>query len=251
MSNTSQVADDNQAPEAGEITDQDTLDAALAELEPAEAEEVVVEDETTEDQVNTDEGLEKKPEPQKFMGKYNSQSDFENAFKSLQAEYTQTSQKLKEYEKRMKEKELEDVKSLDYDQQMSVLLNRIQELEAQQQGQLSQFDQLSQAAAMESDQQQLEEFIKKTPELVETGMDDLFRTIAQHPDMQQYTFDSIYTAKFKPKLDKLMGTRIKVKERPLKGSSKAPEQPKDLQAMSLKEYEKNREQILKDAGIKF
>lgn len=250
MSNTSQDEVQVEAPVRTEIVDQETLDQALSQDEPAEEVEESTEEANTEQLEEKPEQLEEKSE-KLYMGKYRTEADMENAFKSIQAEYTKTSQELKQLRQEQKTKELESVKSLGYDEQMEVLLNRIQELEAQQGEQSTQYSELQEIAAMEQDAIELENFIKTRPELVETGMDDIFRTLAQHPDLRNYTFESIYNAKMKPKLEKLMGTKIKVKERPLHGQTKAPSKPTtDVSAMSPSEYEKHRATILQEAGIK-
>lgn len=237
MDNTSQDANQEAL-----INDQATLEAALAINEPIEGDEQPVEEAKTE---------EPKEEPKKLLGKYNSAEDLAEAYKSLQAEFTKRNEELKTLKTVQKQKELEGIKSLGYDEQMDFLLNEIQRLKDDQESQSQKLVEVSQEAIIDQDRKALESFISSKPELVETNMDDIFRELATSPTYAEYTFDSIYESKFKPKLDKLMGTKVKVKERPLKGQAKTVDKSFDnVGGLSRVDYEKNRLQILREAGIK-
>lgn len=242
---------DNTSTEAVQealVTDQATLEAALAENEPVEVEE------TTEEANPVEAKTEESPkpeEPKKLLGKYDSADALAAAYKSLQAEFTKRSEELKAIKAEQKQKELEGIKTLGYDEQVSYLVSELQRLKDEQENQKNQFSQVNQEAIIEQDKNNLEAFIASKPELVETGMDDIFRELATSPTYAEYTFDSIFESRFKPKLDKLMGTKIRVKERPLKGQSKAPDRSfDDVSSLGKGEYEKNRLQILREAGIR-
>lgn len=239
MSNTSE---DN-AAEALEIKDQETLEQALKE-ESAEQ----VKEESSEDEV----ALTKSETPSKLLGKYETADDLAKAFKALQAEYTQTTQKLKDSEQIIKEAELESIKLLDYDKQQEFLVNRIMELE----GKLNEGQQSMQEAFSnvneKAEEEAIDSFIASTPDLIETGMGDIFKDIATREDMREYSLESIYNVKIKPKIEKLMGVKVKTKERPLLGKPVDPANSadhKDVSNMNKQKYEENREQILREAGI--
>lgn len=225
---------DNTDKAEAPITDQDTLNEALAPVE--------------EQQVETKQATE---ENKLLLGKYKSPEDLEKSYTHLQARATKAEQKLKELEAEAKKTKLEQLKSLDYDSQVQYLIERQQELEAQNEELRGVMSNATLEATAQSDAQAMESFISNTPELVETGMDELFRELAANPNYSKYTFESIYESRFKPKIEKLMGTKITVKNRPLKGKvDKLPEQPKRVSDMSMAEYEKERGKLLREAGIK-
>jgi hypothetical protein len=220
------------------ITDQETLEAALNN-EPVNAEDTAEQAEETE------------APKEKLLGKYESPEALAEAYKSLQSEFTKRNEELKSLREEQKKKEIEGLKTLGYDEQVEYLVNEQMRLKEELEAQKQQYSQVSQEALIEQDKKALEAFIASKPELVETGMDDIFRELATNPLLSQYTFDSIYDSKLKPKLEKLMGTKIRVKERPIKGQSKAPERSfDDVGQMSNAEYEKNRLQILREAGVR-
>ena len=238
MDNTSQEANNETL-----VTNQETLEAALAE--PITTEEV--EEATKTEEVTT----ETKPETKIYLGKYKSPDDLAEAYRSLQAEFTKRNTELKTIKDNAKKQEVENLKSLGYDEQVNYLVAEIQRLKDQQEEQTQQSQLSSQEAQIEQDKNSLEAFIASKPELVETGMDDIFRELALSPNYAEYTFDSIFESRLKPKLDKLMGTKVTVRERPLKGSTKAVDKTYDnVSSISKGEYEKNRIQIMREAGIK-
>lgn len=241
MSNTSQ---DETRTETLEIVDQDTLNQALSQDELTTAEEVVVEDTDTEESKEP-----KEPEKkEKILGKYGNTDDLVNAYTSLQTEFNKRNEELKKLKTSLKEKERESIQSLGYDEQVKYLVDRITELEAQQEEKQNEAMQYSMEALHQQDMQNLNSFISKTPELVETGFDDLFKEIALRPEYREYSFESIYNTLLKPKIEKLMGTKVKTKERLIKGQAKQ-ERTGDLSDVSKSEYEKNRLDYLREAGI--
>jgi len=237
MTNTSQ-----EASQEAQINDQATLEAALSTNESVEVEEPVEETKVEETP---------KEEPKKILGKYNTTDDLANAYKSLQSEFTKRNEELKTLKAQQKQKELDGVKTLGYDEQVAYLISEIQRLKDEQDEQKQKFQQVDQETMIEQDRKALESFIASKPELLETGMDDIFRELATNPNYAEYTFESIYEARLKPKLDKLMGVKVRVKDRPLKGQTKTPDKTyDDVGKISKGEYEANRLQIMREAGIK-
>jgi hypothetical protein len=234
MDNTSQKASIETL-----VSNQETLEAALAE--PIEAEVAA----------NTEEVKTVEPEPKMYLGKYKSPDDLAEAYRSLQSEFTKRNEELKTIRANAKKQEVENLKSLGYDEQVQYLVDEIQRLKDQQEEQTQQVQLSSQEAQINQDKQSLEAFIASKPELIETGMDDIFRELALSPNYAEYTFDSIFDSRLKPKLEKLMGTKVSVRERPLKGQTKSPEKSyENVGSISKSEYEKNRIQIMREAGIK-
>ncbi len=186
-----------------------------------------------------------------IFGKYETLEAAQEAYGNIQARATKAEQAYKELKKELEGKSREEIKSLDYDKQLDYLVEKLHEA----QDKLREFEDWksseSQSAALESDAVAIKSFITKHPLLVETGLDEEFRLIATHPTMQDYTLESIYEARIRPKLEKLMGTKITTKERKLVGSSaKTGPDFKDVSSMSLAEYEKYRREIHASAGIK-
>lgn len=236
---------DNTSPQEvseAPITDQETLEKALADSEPIEAEEEKAEEV---------EAAKTEEEPKMYLGKYKSPEDLAEAYRSLQGEFTKRNEELKTLREDKKKAELEGLKTLGYDEQVAYLVAELQRIKEDQEVQAQKYSEVSQEAVLAQDQKALEAFIASKPELVETGMDEIFRELATSPAYAEYTFESIYNARLKPKLEKLMGTKIRVRERPLKGTTKAPEKTlEDVSNLSKGDYEKNRLQILREAGIK-
>ena len=239
------AASEVQAPD---ITNQETLDKALqAEPVTAEAETEAVKEGTK---------AEDKPELSKkddlILGKYKTLDDFKDAYANLQARSTKAEQALKELKKQMEGKTREEIKGLDYDKQFEFLLNKIQELEDFKAGIAERMEAETAQSVAQTEEQAIDAFIAKNPLLKETDLDEEFRLIATHPSMQEFTLDSIYNVRIAPKLEKLMGTKITTKERKLLGSTTKPEPAKfeDVSKMTPAEYEKNRQKILAEAGIK-
>jgi hypothetical protein len=225
---------DNTAQAEAPITDQDTLNQALAPV----TEQTSEKEETAE---------QAKP---LYLGKYQSPEELEKAYTNIQARATKAEQRLKEIEQEAKKAQLESLKSLGYDEQMQFVVDKVSEVEKQNEELRQLLAQSSEEATAQSDAQKMEEFISSRPELIETGMDKIFRTLAQNPNYKQFTYESIFEAEFEPAIKKLMGTRVSVKERPLKGSSsKTVERVKDISQMSKAEYEQNRAELLRNAGV--
>jgi len=243
MDNTSE---DNANVQAPEIRDQETLERAL-NAEPVEEGEVAEEVDT--DVEGSEEESSEDSEP--IMGKYKDISELEKAHKALQAEFTKRNEALKELQEKARKAERENLKSLDYDEQVAYLvdeLNRVQdELEAQKKT----HEEITAESMIESDRQALESFIKKTPALVETGMDDIFRELAASEKYQQYTFASIYNSLMKPKIESLMGTKVRTKTKTIKKTQSKPDVAyENVEQLGKQDYEANREQILREAGIR-
>jgi|GEM_PF-6789892 hypothetical protein len=228
---------DNTAQDQAPIIDQDTLEQALS----APVEEKQPEPEVAEPTTKQDERL--------YLGKYKSPEELEKGYTNLQARATKAEQKLKELEAEAKKAKLESIKGLGYDEQVQFLMERITDMETQNNELRGLMLQSTEEATAQSDFQQMETFIKSKPELVETGMDKIFREYAQHPDLKQVTFESIYNDRFAPAINKLMGTKVSVKERPIRSESKKVDAPVDISRMSNTEYEKHRVKLLRDAGI--
>jgi hypothetical protein len=70
--------------------------------------------------------------------------------------------------------------------------------------------------------------------------------------MRDYSLESIFDARFKPKLEKLSGTKITTKERKVLSSKPIQEVNnfQDVSKMGKAEYEKHRQDIFKGVGIK-
>lgn len=206
-------------------------------------------EETTNEPVATEtesEALEKK-EPELIFGKYKSIEDAQEAFGHIQARATKAEQSLKDLKKEMRGKTREEIKALDYDKQLEYLIGKVQEYEDK----MAEMTEGAEEAKASGDAQEIKSFISKHPLLKETGLDEEFELIATHPSMQEYTLQSIFEVRMKPKLEKLMGTKITTKERKLVGSSSKPEPEfKDVSKMSNQEYEKHRSKIMATAGIK-
>lgn len=230
-----------------EITNQETLEAAF-NAEPVKAE--VEQDKAAKKTPEVKQELEKK-ETGKIFGKYNSLEDAQEAYANIQARATRAEQALKELEARAATKTADELKAMDYDSQIQYLLGKVQDYDifkAELASKMAESQQMSQA---EQDKATIAEFVSKNPLLKETGLDEEFELIATHPSMQEYTLESIYNVKMKPKLEKLMGTKLSVKERKLTSTTQPPETNTfpDVSKMSAAEYEKHRAQILGSAGI--
>jgi len=231
--------------EALEIKDQDTLDQALGNQEAP----VNDAEETTDDKPDTPVST----GDQLILGKYKTVEDLEAAYKNIQSRATKAEQELKKFQKEKDSSQYDKVKQLDWEQQAEFYASKLKELEEWK----SQFEESAQnklaEQALASDEETMEKFISSNPILVETGMDEAFRLVATHPSMQEYSFDSIFDVKFKPKIEKLMGTKVTVKQKPLVGKKQTATSDNgfgDVSTMSNAQYEKNREKILAEAGIK-
>ncbi len=235
--NTLVVEDDK----ASDVQDQKTLEEALTP-EPVQADEEVPETkaETVEEYT--------------FLSKYRSKEDAEKAFKNIQERATKAEQRLKEVQKEMSAKSMEEFKNMDYDAQIAFLLKRDQEREEA----LNALHSTVAEQAQMSDSVAIDKFIKNDPLLKDTGLADEFRLLATHPDMKEYSLDSIYKTVFKPKIDKLMGTKITIKEKKILKNSEDKNIPQSegftqdaIARMSPSAYEANREKILQSMGVRF
>lgn len=229
---------DNTAQSEAPITDQDTLNQALnAPVETEQPKSEVIE-------------TKQEAEKRLYLNKYQTPEELEKAYTNIQARATKAEQRLKELEQEAKKAKLEGLKSLGYDEQMQYLVDQMAEIQARNDELQGLLHQSAEEATAQSDAQQMEEFIKSKPELVETGMDEIFRELARNPAYSQYTFESIFDAKIKPSISKLMGTKVSVRERPLAGQTeKVPARTKDISQMSKAEYEQERLKLLREAGI--
>lgn len=242
--NTS-ASNDSQASDTA-ITDQNTLDEALKHTEPVE--EVEGSTEETESQKPS---LEKKEETDEFtfLNKYKSKEQAEKAFRSMQELARKNAERIKELEKEKEQQALKDFKSMDYDQQIEFLVKDAQ----QNKEALKKLESVLVEQAQESDQVQLEKFIQSEPLIAETGLENQFRLLATHPELQQYSFESIFKTMLKPDIEKIMGKKITVKERKILSDTVAPQvdefSPDSIARMSPQEYAKNREKILKASGV--
>lgn len=236
--------------ETPEITNQETLEQALR-LEPVQAE-------SKEEEVQKEEEEEVQLRPKdnaKIFGKYNSIEDAQKAYSSIQARATKAEQALKDMQKTLSQKSAEELKTKGYDEQVSYLLEQIQDLKSFKDEILNNIqspEESEEPQSFVSDEEEINSFIAKNPLLAETEFGEEFKLIATHPSMSSYTLDSIY-AKLKPKIEKNMGTKISVKERKLTSAKPEPTTDKfaDVSNMSDAEYEKYKAEIFKGSGIKY
>lgn len=227
-----------------EVVDQETLDAVLAQ-KPVKEE--VAEEETSEsleEEVQT-----KETNEGKVFGKYANVLEAEKAFKEMQARATKAEQAIKEIERKtLSEKSLAELQNMDYDEKLEYLLKRDIDRETL----LQEFkSKLEPEYSPDDDSTAMDKYIGQNRMLREYGLDEIFREIASKPEYREYTFESIYEAKIKPMIQKVGGTKIKVKEKPIMGNSSVPtESFGDVSKMSDAQYEKHRLEILRSAGVR-
>lgn len=210
--------------------------------ETSEVVEPVSAEETTGEDVN------EQVEPQKsgkIFGKYQSLEDAKKGYANLTERARKAEEELKRLKSLEESKKFDELGNLPYDDQVKFLAEKLKEQEEFRRKLEEEMAEQSQEIQLVEDRKALETFISQNPILVETGLDEEFRLIATHPDMQEFTFESIYAKKLKPKLDKLMGTKLTVREKSLKGDVSIQKQ-KSIGEMSMAEYEANREKILED-----
>lgn len=233
------MADDNtpvvEAPKASEITDQNTLEEALKPTEPVE---------------EVQEEAPKVEEPKKFLGKYKSEEDAQKAFANIQERARKAEEQLKVFKTEMSAKQKEEFSKMDYEKQMEFLLERNKEQEEK----LNSIYSALNEQASQSGEQELDKFIAAEPLIKGTGLENEFRLLATHPELEGYTLESIFNTMLKPKVEKIMGTKIKVKERKILSDDNTPQadkySPENVAKMSPAEYEKNRENILRANGVR-
>lgn len=190
--------------------------------------------------------LVKKEEPQKYFGRFDSIEAAEKSYKEMQAAYQKMKEDLKGAQKAQQDAQLKQLDSMDYDDKVAYLAQQLQSVQEQLSQTAQQNEAVTATIAQEYEQKEISDYVAGNPLLKESGMDDLFLETAMLPQYREYTLESIFNVKFKPKIEKLMGKKIKVKEKPLVGSTKIDEQPKNALDMSRQDYEKNRDKILKN-----
>ena len=244
---TSQVeANSMEAIEAAE--DETTLDNIFKSMsEPAnqnksvegqQVEETSEENAEESEQNQEEDNSETKPNSLVF-GKYSNIEDAEKAFKLMQAENTKVVQRLKELEKQASSKTLEQLKDMDYDDQMKVLLQRVQEFE-EFKAVLSEAIETQKIEEVKAqDLQQITTFAQKNPVLsLSPALQTIWRLVATHPEMENKVLHGdggIYDVLFKPALDKIMGSKLIPKKKPIPGNPGTPDisEIKNLNDMPL------------------
>jgi len=243
---------------APDVTDQESLDQALAAGNVEQAKESVQpssnEAGKSDDQPKGDEGNEaaKATEtPQKIFGIFDDMPTAEKSYKELYTHKTKIEQELKELKKAAKDAEFGKLKDMDYDDQVAFLTAKLRELTDKEDAPKVEA-QPAQEAKVESaavDQDVLD-FIKTQPLLQESGFADEFYLIATHPKYKDVKLDDIFSKVIEPKLTKWGGTKLTTKERPLRSATQAEgNRTKTVAQMSTREYEADREKLLREAGV--
>lgn len=177
-----------------------------------------------------------------FLGKYSSEEEAHKAFAAVQERARKAEEQLKEMKTEMSAREIQEFNKMDYEQQMNFLLKRNKEQEEA----LSQVLSVISTQAQQSDEQGIGKFIQSQPLLSETGLENEFKLLATHPDLKEYTLDSIFNTLLKPKIEKIMGTKIRIKEKRISTDTETAQQDfADVSKMPMDEYEKHRVEILK------
>lgn len=233
------MQEDNTSPNPAEELTPQTEDTqpTQEEAEPIASEESNVTEEAEESAES--------PKSEKIFGKYQNLEEAKKGYAHLTDRARRAEQELKALKAQQESKKYDDLGSLTYDEQVKFLADKLKEQEAFRAKLEEDMEAQSYEIQIAEDRKALEQFISKNPILSEIGLDEEFRLIATHPDMQEYTFDSIFEKKLKPKIEKIMGTKITVREKPLKGGN-VPTPKKSIADMSLAEYEANRAEILKN-----
>ena len=222
------------------ITDQATLDQAIAEetakLQPEKKEEPVTPIvEVKEEKVET-------KDPDRYS--------------ALRKDYDKLASELKAFKAKEKLAETKSkLADMDYDQKIDFLLENQHKVEPEEPTTTEPVSDTS-----------IDEFITSDKDLKSLGpeIQKMFRALATSDDYVDSTLsggqkikwkevklEDIKQAYFQPMLDKLAGTRVTIKVRPLKGQASIPDEgftPARIAKMSPKEYEKNREKILRSMG---
>ncbi len=247
------TSQDSAQVEASEIVDQTTLEQALAQEPVDNTQEENISQET---EPSEEPQLELKEQPRKILGKYNTPEEAEKAYNSLEEdlkrkreEHRQLTEQLKAAKEAQQDAQMKSFESMDYEEQTKFLAQQVADMRQQLAESRTAQEQLAQQHFASDDQKQMEEFITKNTLLQESGMEDMFRMVANQPQYREYSFDSIFKTLFQPKIEKLMGKKIKVREKPVVNTPKEKPKPKAVKDLSRGEYEKNREQILREAGV--
>jgi len=240
------TSDNGLVEASGDINDQNTLDQALANEPVTETIEP-----TEETELQPKVKAEKSELPEPILGKYRTREDAEKAFTEIQATATKAQQELAELRREKQAAKFDQFKDLEYadKEAMNFTFQKIQELEDFRDNMLAALQESQQQQVVDSSLNEVENFIEGNELLRESGLDEEFKLIATHPSMQEYTLESIYESRIRPKIEKLMGKKIRVTERGVSNST-APERSKNLDEMSMEEYEASRTKLLQGAGIK-
>lgn len=231
------------------ITDQTTLEEALQDVTPAETE--TSDDITSEPQ--KEEAEEKQEKEELLLGKYKSVDDLKSGYNSLRDQHRKATEQLKELKQQLEGREIEKLKGASYDEQLDYLLNEIKAVKEFKETLTSQLQGQSEEIAVQQDLASIDDFIASNPVLKSTpSLAKQFRKVATHPDMQEYTLDSIYNVEIDPLVKELQGTKITTRERKVLSSKPAQVTNNfaDVSKMSKSEYEKYRQEIFKTSGIK-
>lgn len=195
------------------------------------------------DEDNSDDGV-------TFAGMhFKSTADAERTFKEMQSRVTKVEQKFSDMEKQaLRAEERKKLTAMTDEEKLNYLADKI--LENQYQAEVDEAEPET-GFDTASDSAQISKFVNSKPEIAQYGLEDLFESIAQSDKFREYTLESIYEVQFKPMLEKLAGTKVTTKKRKLsKSKSKAPATGKKVRDMSNADYLANREQILRDMGMK-
>ena len=241
---------------APDITDQESLDQALAAGNVEQAKESVQpsspEAGESGDQPKGDEGKEaaKAPTaPEKIFGIFDDMSTAEKSYKELYTHKTKIETELKELKKAAKDAEFGKLKDMDYDDQVAFLTAKLRELTDKEEAPKVEAQPEAKVESTAVDQDVLD-FIKTQPLLQESGFADEFYLIATHPKYKDVKLEEIFSKVIEPKLTKWGGTKLTTKERPLRSATQVEStRTKTVAQMSPREYEANRESILREAGV--
>jgi len=241
---------------ATDIVDQNTLEKAI-EAETAKIEST---SEVTESSIEE----EVKVQPKETV------DDSGDRYKNLRKDYEKVVKELKEIKAKSKSEEVKTkLASLtDYDEKLAFLAERDAEKDALYEELKENLSKQQELEMFQADQERVEDFITSDAELKMLGKEvqKIFRAIATSNDYvdselsggqqirwNEVKLEDIKKHFFKPMVEKLSGTKITVKERPLRGNVTTVEDeltPEAVAKMSSQEYEKNRSKILRMAGVR-
>lgn len=244
-STTSQEAE-VKAPATDEIVDQATLDKALEETAPKAEVKAQVD------------------EPKPVV-----EEPYKQRYSALRSDYDKLSKELKDMKAQAKSAEVKaKLSEMDYDQKIEYLADEQAKRDQLQEELQSNLQRQAEQETVQADNSVLEDFISSDKELQLLGpeVQRMFKAIAssnefvdpalaggQEVKWKEVKLDDIKTHFFKPLLDKLSGTKITVKERKVRSESSSVADdtltPERISKMSAKEYEKNRDKILRASGV--
>jgi predicted RNase H-like nuclease (RuvC/YqgF family) len=229
-----------------EILETPLTEDTFNELMEAEDEDEPTAGNEEEESTNLDEEIEEDDKAQKQLKKYGNPEQLAKAHASLQSEFTKRNQELAELRKQLAEKKMEEVKSLDYDSQSKYMLEEIarlqEKLETYEESQKSTTEEVQTL----NDLKEAKQFVNSIPELKASGMGDIFIELANSPKYKTATFESIYKTVFEPKFRKSLGTKVRKVRNIVGGRSENVSLGADI---SDREYEKNRDKYLREAGF--